>query len=56
MVLYQSMLVETPYRLVDVEDRDLKPGHELENQCTYCGTQEGDRWHAIGDITVYLEA
>jgi hypothetical protein len=50
MVLYRDMLVETGYPLADVEDRDLKPGHEHENECTYCvpGT-----WHPIADIVVY---
>ncbi len=53
MVKYEDMLVETPYRLVDVEDRRLTPGHESEKQCTYCGVQDGDPWYPIAEVTVY---
>lgn len=53
MVLYKDMLVETPYRLTEVEDRVRKPDHEDLNQCTYCGVQEGDTWHPVAEITVY---
>jgi hypothetical protein len=53
MTRFNDMLVETGYRLIDVEDRVVKLGHPRENQCTYCGVQDGDRWHPVEDITVY---
>lgn len=48
---YRDMLVETPVPLADIEDRSLKPGHEDQNMCTYCGVQ-ADMWRLIADITV----
>lgn len=54
MVRYRDMLVETPYKLTDVEDRRAKPGHENENQCTYCGVEsDTDPWYPLEEITVY---
>lgn len=53
MVRYREMLVETPYSLAEVETRVVKLGHELQNQCTYCGVLPGDPWYPINEITVY---
>jgi len=52
MVRYADMLIDTPYNLADVEDRDIKPGHPDENQCTYCLRNNVETWYPIAQITV----
>lgn len=47
-----DMLVETPVCEADLEDRSRKPGHDGENQCSYCGVGPNGPWYDVHDIMV----
>jgi hypothetical protein len=49
---YEDMLIDTPYTLAEIENRDLKPGHPHENQCTFCLKLDNTAWYAVEDIEV----
>jgi len=49
---YEDMLIDTAYNLAEIENRDIKPGHPLENQCTYCLKQKNPAWYPVADIQV----
>jgi hypothetical protein len=51
-MLLADMLIETPVRESDILDRPSKPGHEGENQCSYCGVGVDDPWYDSRDIMV----
>ncbi|OIU87849.1 hypothetical protein [Microbacterium sp. AR7-10] len=52
MIRYEDMLIDTPYKLSEVENRTLKPGHPTENRCSYCKGQGNLTWYPVEDITV----
>lgn len=47
-----DMKVETPLPLTELEDRNVKGGHPIENQCSSCGIGSLDPWYPIEDVTV----
>lgn len=52
MVLFRDMLIDTPYRLIDIEDRG-NDDDPRTRECTYCRRTRG--WghpHLVNDIVV----
>ena len=49
---YRDMLIDTPYKLSEIEDRPTKAGHPQENRCPYCVGQENFTWYPVEDIAV----
>lgn len=49
---YRDMLIDTPYKLSEIEDRSVKAGHPHENRCSYCVGQKNYTWYPIEDIIV----
>ncbi|MDL9978613.1 hypothetical protein [Microbacterium candidum] len=47
-----DMLVETPVCEADIDDRNHHPGHDSQNQCSYCGIGENRPWYDIHDVTL----
>jgi len=52
VIRYEDMLIDTPYKLSEVENRPPKPGHPYENRCSYCVGQKNYTWYPIEDIVV----
>ena len=51
-MLYENMLIDTPYKLTEVEDHVGKPGHLGQSQCTYCLSIRNGAWYSYDDIHV----
>lgn len=51
MVLFQDMLIDTPYPLLEIEDRGVYKD-PLTSECTYCRREKWGRKHCTRDIVV----
>jgi hypothetical protein len=49
---YEDMLVETPVRLTEIENRNPTREHDQMNQCSECGVTSSHPWYPFEEIWV----